>query len=53
MRFTVRKVAPDEDHGRARRGRQQDEPGDVRVDLPGREVGAKQPADKEPSEQRH
>ena len=50
IRIAVGQVRPDEDHRRAGRGGEQDQAGDVAVDLPGRQPGAEQPADKEPAE---
>jgi hypothetical protein len=41
--------APHEHHRRAGRGGQQDQPGDVAVDLVGRQVGREQPADEDPA----
>ena len=53
VRLAVGQVAPDEDHRRAGGGGEQDETGDVAVDLRGREVGPEQPADEQPAQQRH
>jgi hypothetical protein len=46
-------VAPDEHHRGTRRGRKQDEAGDVAVDLVRRQIGLEQPADEEPAQERH
>jgi hypothetical protein len=43
VRFAIRQVAPDEDHRGAGRGGEQDQPGDVAVDLVRRQPGAEQP----------
>jgi hypothetical protein len=53
VRLAVGQVAPDEDHGRAGRRRQQDQAGDVAVDLVGGQVGAEEPADEHRAQQRH
>ena len=53
MRLAVREVAPDEDHGRARRCREQDEAGDVAVNLVRWQIRSEELADKEPAQQRH
>ena len=53
MRLAVDEVRPDEHHGRAGRGRQQDQPGDIAVDLIGGQQRPEQMADEQPAEQRH
>ncbi len=53
MRLAIDQVRPDEHHGGARRGRQQDQAGDVEVDLVRRQQRAEQVADEQPAEQRH
>jgi hypothetical protein len=53
VRLAVEQVRPDEDHGRAGGGGEQDQAGDVGVDLPGRQQVAEQVADEQPPERRH
>ncbi len=49
----VGEAAPHEDHRRAGRGRQQDQAGDVGVELVGGQIGGEDPAHEQPAEQRH
>ena len=49
MRLAVGQVRPDEDHGRAGRGGEDDQPGDVAVDLHRGQIGPEQIADEEPA----
>jgi len=53
MRLAFAEIAPDEHHRRARRCRQQDEACDVAVDLVFWKIRAEDPADEQPSKQRH
>ena len=53
VRVAVGQVRPDEDHRRAGRGGEQNEPGDIAVDLHFRQKRAEQKADEQPAEQRH
>ena len=53
MRLAAAKIAPDEHHRRAGRRGQQDEPGNVAVDLASRQIRLEQPADEKPAEKRH
>jgi hypothetical protein len=46
-------VAPHEHHRRARRGGQQDQAGDVGVELRRRQLAGEQVADEDPAQQRH
>ena len=47
------RLSPDEHHRGAGRGGEQDEPGDVAVDLGGRQARREDVADEDPAEQRH
>jgi hypothetical protein len=49
----ARQTAPDKDHRRAGRRRQQDQAGDVAVQLVGGQHGRKQVADEQPGQKRH
>ena len=51
VRLAVGEIAPDEDHRRAGRGGQDDQPGDIGVDLRGRQVGLEKMADEEPGQE--
>jgi hypothetical protein len=53
MRLAVHEVRPDEDHGCAGRGGQQDQARDIAVDLVGRQVRSEEMGDEQPAEQRH
>ena len=53
MRLAVHEVRPDEHHGRARGRRQQDQPGDITIDLSGWQPGAEQMRDEQPAKQGH
>ena len=53
MRLAIDEVRPDEHHGRAGSRRQQDQPGDIAVDLIGGQIGPEQMRDEQPAEQRH
>src|SRR5665811_352909 len=53
MRLAIRKVAPNKHHRGARRGREQNEAGDITVDLVRWKVRPEQPSDKEPAQKRH
>ena len=52
-RVAIAQVTPDEHHGRARRRGQQDQPGDVTIELLGRQPACENVADEDPGEQRH
>ena len=51
--FAVGQVAPDEHHGRAGCRREQDEAGDIAVDLVGRQPRREQVADEQPAQRGH
>ena len=53
MRLALHEVRPDEDHGRAGSRRQQDQSGDIAVDLVRRQEWPEQMRDEYPAEQRH
>ena len=53
MRLAISEITPDEYHRRARRRREQDEAGDIAIDLVRRKVRSEQPADEEPTQERH
>lgn len=53
MRLALGQVRPDEDHGSAGGGSEDDEPGDVAVDLARGEIWPEEIADEEPAERRH
>jgi hypothetical protein len=52
MRLAVHEVRPDEHHGHAGSRRQQDQPGNIAVDLIGRQERPEQMGDEQPAEQR-
>src|SRR3546814_20114431 len=53
MRLALGEVRPDEDHRRTRCGGEDDEAGDIGVDLARRQVGPEQIADEQPAERCH
>ena len=53
MWFALAQIAPHEDHGCTRRGREQNEPGDIRIDLIGWKIGPEEMADEQPAKRRH